>query len=119
MQTPPIAKIIEHYGGRLHRDYGSWQKIKCPFHSDSHASAGVSINDNIFVCHGCGIKGNGFNIIKEHEGVSFVESIKIAENITGEIYKALRGTPAVGRRVSGKARTLTRSGGSNKIRRGR
>jgi DNA primase len=53
MDVPPIAAIIEHYGGRLRRDYGSWQKIKCPFHDDSHASAGVSVTDNIFVCHGC------------------------------------------------------------------
>jgi DNA primase len=119
MDAPPIAKIIEHYGGRIRRDYGSWQKIKCPFHGDTHASAGLSVSDNIFVCHGCGIKGNGFNVIKEHEGVKYREAIKIAEGITGESYQSLRGTPALGRRVSSTTRNQSRDSGKNKIRRSR
>ncbi len=116
MDVPPIAAIIEHYGGRLRRDYGSWQKIKCPFHSDSHASAGVSVTDNIFVCHGCGIKGNAFNVIKLHEGVKYGEAIKIAEGITGESYQSLRAAPTIGRRVSSTARNKSRDSGKNSIR---
>jgi DNA primase len=98
-EVPPISAIIEHYGGKIRRDYGSWQKIKCPFHDDSHASAGVSVMDNIFVCHGCGVKGNAFNVIKIHEGVKYGEAIKIAEGITGESYQSLRGVPSLGRRI--------------------
>lgn len=119
MQTPPVAKIIEHYGGRLRRDYGSWQKIRCPFHGDQHASAGVSVTENLFVCHGCGIKGNPFNIIKQHEGVTYREAIKIAENITGESYQSLRTGPSLGRRVSSKERDKSGHSSRNKIRRGR
>jgi len=100
IEPPPIIKIIEHYGGKLIRSYSSWQKVKCPFHSDSHASAGVNIKENIFVCHGCGIKGNGFNVIKQHEGVRFNEAIKIAEDITGEVYQTLRKGHTLSRRVS-------------------
>ena len=116
MDVPPIAAIIEHYGGRLRRDYGSWQKIKCPFHNDSHASAGVSVTDNIFVCHGCGIKGNAFNVIKLHEGVKYGEAIKIAEGITGESYQSLRTASAIGRRVSTTSRNKSRDSGKNSIR---
>ena len=116
MDVPPIAAIIEHYGGRLRRDYGSWQKIKCPFHSDSHASAGVSVTENIFVCHGCGIKGNAFNVIKLHEGVKYGEAIKIAEGITGESYQSLRTASAIGRRVSTTSRNKPRDSGKNSIR---
>lgn len=116
MDVPPIAAIIEHYGGRLRKDYGSWQKIKCPFHSDSHASAGISVTDNIFVCHGCGIKGNAFNIIKLHEGVKYNEAIKIAESITGESYKSLRATPTIGRRISSTPRNKSRDSGKDSIR---
>lgn len=116
---PPIAKIVEHYGGKLRRDYGSWQKIRCPFHSDSHASAGVCVTDNLFVCHGCGIKGNPFNIIKQHEGVNYREAIKIAETITGEGYSTLRGASSLGRRVSSAARNKSGDSPRNKIRRGR
>lgn len=116
MKTPPIAAIIEHYGGKLRRDYGSWQKIRCPFHKDSHASAGLSITDNIFVCHGCGIKGNGFNVIKEYEGINFREAIKVAETITGEGYKSLREPLALGRRVSQSQRVESTSRSGNSIR---
>lgn len=116
---PPIAAIIKHYGGMLKENYQSWQKIRCPFHKDSHASAGVCIADNIFVCHGCGIKGNPFNVIKEHEGVRYNEAIKIAEGITGEGYKSLRATPSLGRRVSSKARNTPTGRNSNAIRRSR
>lgn len=116
MDTPPIAVIVKHYGGRVREDYKHWQKIKCPFHKDNHASAGISVSDNIFVCHGCGIKGNGFNIIKEHEGVSFREAIKVAESITGEVYQSLRKPLAIGRRVSQAPRSKSRSGSSNSIR---
>jgi DNA primase len=114
--TIPIDKVVAHYGGRLRDNYNGWQKIRCPFHSDSHASAGVSLGDNIFVCHGCGIKGNGFNIIKLHEGVTYREAIKIAESITGESYKPLRGQSAIGRRVSSQTRDTPKGGRSNSIR---
>lgn len=116
MDVPPIAAIIEHYGGRLHKNYNSWQKIKCPFHSDTHASAGVSIMDNIFVCHGCGIKGNAFNVIKLYEGVKYGEAIKIAEGITGESYQSLRGVSSLGRRVSSTARNKSRNSTKDSIR---
>jgi DNA primase len=116
MDVPPIAAIIEHYGGRVRQSYNSWQKIKCPFHDDSHASAGISIADNIFVCHGCGVKGNAFNVIKIHEGVKYGEAIKIAESITGESYQSLRGVPSIGRRVSNQARDKSKDSSRNSIR---
>jgi DNA primase len=116
MDVPPIAAIIEHYGGRVRQSYNSWQKIKCPFHDDSHASAGISIADNIFVCHGCGVKGNAFNVIKIHEGVKYGEAIKIAEGITGESYQSLRGVPSIGRRVSSQARDKSKDSSRNSIR---
>jgi DNA primase len=116
MDVPPIAAIIEHYGGRVRQSYNSWQKIKCPFHDDSHASAGISIADNIFVCHGCGVKGNAFNVIKIHEGVKYGEAIKIAEGITGESYQSLRGVQSVGRRVSSQTRNKSRDSSKDSIR---
>jgi DNA primase len=116
MEMPPIAVIVEHYGGKPKKDYGSWQKLKCPFHSDSHASAGMSVKDNLFVCHGCGVKGNPFNVIKEHEGVKYREAIKIAENITGQVYKTLRAAPSLGRRVPSQARNRHGNSATGSIR---
>jgi DNA primase len=96
----PIKPLIEHYGGKIPRNIGGWQKIRCPFHKDTHASAGVSVDEGLFVCHGCGIKGNAINIIMAVEGKKFREAVKIAEGITGESHKALQQKSSLGRRVS-------------------
>lgn len=115
----PIRPVIEHYGGKIPRNIDGWQKVKCPFHSDSHASAGVSIKEGLFVCHGCGVKGNAINIVMSEEGKKFREAVKIAERITGEGYKPLQSKYTSSRRVSSPSRS--RSGGSerNSIRRSR
>lgn len=118
-QSAPIDKVIEHYGGRLRNQYDGWQKIKCPFHDDGHASAGLSLGQNLFVCHGCGVKGNAFNVIKVYEGVTYREAIKIAEGITGASYQLVRNKPAIGRRVSQSTGIRSRNSGGNTLRRSR
>jgi DNA primase len=112
----PIKPVIEHYGGRLNRNIENWQKVKCPFHDDSHASAGVSVREGLFVCHGCGVKGNAINIVAIQEGVKFREAIKIAEGITGEGYQSLQQKHSSGRRVSSTQRIRSRSGSGDSIR---
>lgn len=98
--NPPIKPIIEYYNGKVSRDSMTWQKIRCPFHGDQHASAAVNMSDNIFVCHGCGIKGNAFNIIMNQEGVSFREAVTIAEGILGTGSGALRAVHPGSRGIS-------------------
>ena len=60
--NPNITAILEHYGATVPTRNG-WAKMKCPFHNDSHASAAVNLQQNIFKCHGCQYKGSGYNII--------------------------------------------------------
>ena len=48
MEKHSIAPILEHYGGKTIPDRYGWQKIKCPFHDDSHASATVNLEENAF-----------------------------------------------------------------------
>jgi hypothetical protein len=62
------------------------------------------------------VKGNPFNVIKIHEGVKYGEAIKIAEGITGESYKSLRGIPTLGRRLSSQTRDKPRDGSRDTIR---
>lgn len=45
------------------RRRGAWVDVRCPFHSDAHASAGFKEADNIFVCQGCGMKGNSVTLV--------------------------------------------------------
>jgi hypothetical protein len=63
-----ILVVLQHYGVNNLRECHGWQKMKCPIHEDSHASAGVNIDENIFTCHGCGVKGDTYKLIMEKEG---------------------------------------------------
>lgn len=90
MEKHSILAVLEHYGGSVYRERNGWQKLKCPFHDDSHASATVNIEENAFNCFGCGIKGDTYKIIMEKEGIGFREAIKVAEGITGQSSSTLR-----------------------------
>lgn len=85
---PDITAILEYYGGTVPVRLG-WAKMKCPFHEDSHASAAVNLRENAFKCHGCQMKGDGFAIIMQKEGVQFREAISIAERVLDQCGKAL------------------------------
>lgn len=99
-----IIPVLEHYGVVNVRETHGWQKIKCPIHEDSHASAGVNTDDNIFVCHACGSKGDTYKIIMEKEGVGFREAVEIAKSITGDDSSYVRG---FNKKTSGRRSTST------------
>ena len=90
---PDITTILEYYGAQVPTRSG-WAKMKCPFHSDSHASAAVNLRDNIFKCHGCQYKGDGYAIIMQKEGVGFREAITLAKGIFDQSGKVLSQRPA-------------------------
>lgn len=101
--NPNITAILEYYGGTVPTRSG-WAKMKCPFHDDSHASSAVNLKENIFKCHACQYKGNGFNIIMQKEGVGFREAIIIAEGILNSCGQALPQRTGRGRGVSSRSR---------------
>ena len=87
-EKPDITAILEHYGATVPVRLG-WAKMKCPFHNDSHASAAVNLSENIFKCHGCQMKGDGYAIIISKEGVEFLEAVNIAKRILDACGKVL------------------------------
>ncbi len=108
MDKHSIKSVLEHYGATVQERHG-WVKLRCPFHDDGHASATVNFEENAFNCFGCGVKGDTYSIIMEHEGIGFREAIKIAEGITGQSSTALRASGAKSRSVSRNERdNLTR-----------
>lgn len=115
----PIKPVLEHYGGRIPRNIDGWQKMKCPFHDDSHASAGVSVKEGIFVCHGCGMKGNAINLVMKEEGKPFREAVKIAERLTGESHKPLQQKYTSSRRLSTTSGSRRGNSTTSSIRRSR
>jgi DNA primase len=107
MEKHSIAPVLEHYGAKQLRECWGWQKMRCPVHDDSTASASVNVEENVFVCHACGVKGDTYTIIMEKEGVGFREALSIAETITGEVSGNIQKVNSSGRRLSSQARTDT------------
>jgi len=48
----------------------------CPFHGEKTPSFNVNPARNIFVCFGCGKKGDAITFLREHEHLSYVESLR-------------------------------------------
>jgi DNA primase len=67
----------------LRRDYGGWCAVKCPFHGDRQASASYNPTSQRFRCHGCGIAGDGFDLIQEVERCDFMTAKAKATEICG------------------------------------
>lgn len=54
----------------------------CPFHSEKTPSFTVSPEKQVYHCFGCGVGGNVFTFVMEHEKISFVEAIRfLAERV--------------------------------------
>ena len=47
----------------------------CPFHDEKTPSFTVSPSKGIYKCFGCGAAGNSITFLKEHENLTFPESV--------------------------------------------
>jgi DNA primase len=48
----------------------------CPFHQEKTPSFNVSPEKQMYHCFGCGVGGNVFTFVMEHDKVSFVEAVR-------------------------------------------
>ena len=72
------ANIVDVIGDYVKlKKAGVNYKGVCPFHGDKDASLVVSPAKNIWKCFGCGKGGNVITFVKEHEGMSFFEAVKL------------------------------------------
>ena len=109
----PIGDILRHYGATVPPKRGGWQAMRCCFHEDSNASAGINQDINRFHCHGCGVSGDSYDMIVNKEGVTLGEAIDIAESISGAGYGSVRESNPYSRGVSRPSRSQFR--GSKKV----
>jgi DNA primase catalytic core len=56
---------------------GEAYKADCPFHKEKTASFMVNPQRQIYHCFGCGAGGDVFKFIQQHEGVEFLDAMKI------------------------------------------
>ena len=65
-----------------------WKAIKCPFHNDRAASASYNTESQRFRCHGCGIAGDGYDVIQEVERCDFQTARARAVELCGSAFGA-------------------------------
>ena len=94
-----ISVLLHHYGAKRVPEGRGWRKMQCPFHDDSHASAGVNHERDAFNCLACEVSGDVYSVIQKIEGVGFSEAKLRAEKIVGESLKPLREKHSLGRKL--------------------
>jgi len=55
----------------------------CPFHSEKTPSFAVNAEKQVYHCFGCGVGGNTFTFVMEHEKVSFAEAVRFLADRAG------------------------------------
>jgi DNA primase len=69
-KTDLITRVVERYGARIRHRQG-WQALRCirPSHDDRNPSASVNLATGQYLCHSCGLSGDGFDLMLELEGL--------------------------------------------------
>jgi len=74
----------------------------CPFHTEKTPSFTVNEEKQIFYCFGCGVGGNIFSFLMQHEGLSFPDAVKAVAGRYGIEVPDRRMSPAQKRQLSEK-----------------
>jgi DNA primase len=112
MDKHSIAVYLEYIGATLPQIGSGWRKMKCPFHEDSHASAGINYDKSRFNCLGCGVTGDVYDLIMQREGGNYHEALKFAETISPASNNRVRQAYKPGDRVSTNTQSIGRRGSS-------
>src|ERR1043166_2641396 len=89
----PIGPILEAFGGLPVVEGLGWKPYRCPFHDDTDASASVNTQRQVFNCHAADCpKGSATQVLMKHEGITYVEAVKRAEEIAGGDHASVRGS---------------------------
>ncbi|WP_088103386.1 DNA primase [Halalkalibacter urbisdiaboli] len=83
-QSSDIVEVISDYV-QLKKQGRQYLGL-CPFHGEKTPSFSVSPEKQLYHCFGCGAGGNVFSFLIEHEGYSFIDSVKhLAERANIEL----------------------------------
>jgi DNA primase len=55
----------------------------CPFHQEKTPSFTVSADKQMYHCFGCGVGGNVFTFLMEHDKLSFIEAVRVLAERAG------------------------------------
>lgn len=81
-----IVDVIGSYVNLKHK--GNSYTACCPFHHEKTPSFHVSREKQMYHCFGCGVGGNVFTFLMEHENFTFPEAVEqLAERVSYELPK--------------------------------
>ena len=69
-----IAELIGRYVPL--KRAGRHFKANCPFHQEKTPSFMVNTDKQIFHCFGCGVGGNIFSFLMQHDRLTFPEAVR-------------------------------------------
>jgi len=80
-----VADVIRHYfpDWQVPEGHVGWRKMKCPFHDDKTASAGINEGLNAFNCLACPYAGSPISLIMRKESIGREEAIEFARSVLG------------------------------------
>lgn len=92
----PITAVLLYYFPEWEppENRKEWNLCLCPSHDDDHPSCSVNFDAGAVHCKACGFKGDTISIIRNREGLSFDEAVKLAERVSEGEYKPVPQKPA-------------------------
>ena len=84
-----LEKVLDRYGVDYNSSRMGWQSVRCPnelghARGDANPSARINVTVGMAKCMGCGISGDGYNIIMDVEGMDFKAAVKALGQVRGE-----------------------------------
>ena len=76
-----IVDVIGSYVNLKHK--GNSYSACCPFHHEKTPSFHVSREKQMYHCFGCGVGGNVFTFMMEHENMTFPEAVEMLAERAG------------------------------------
>lgn len=77
-KTDLMIAALDRYDVRFVETRRGNQAVHCPsefhVHGDKNASAQVDLDKGLYLCHGCEMRGDGYNLVMFMEGVGFQEA---------------------------------------------
>ena len=87
-----LIDLLREDGINLH---GSGDNLSalCPFHKEKTPSFSVNVRKDVYLCHGCGVKGNAITYLKKYRGMSAREAMQHIEGTLHSKPQASRQKP--------------------------
>ncbi|MCK4302756.1 MAG: DNA primase [Candidatus Eisenbacteria sp.] len=83
-QVRQATDIVELIGAYVDlRPAGRGFKACCPFHKEKTPSFHISPERQLFHCFGCGVGGDAFSFVMQHDGLTFPEALEMLANRAG------------------------------------